>query len=119
MAGNCEYLNAADQRLDMENTEGTAAMVLKMMLFEQDTAVVLGREQQRMEEEVEAVQQQVEVMGAILEEMERCQSGASASTLPEKELVYRHLKAQYPQEYRLYNLADAALSQVANTLHWS
>eukprot|EP00884_Botryococcus_braunii_P021802 jgi/Botrbrau1/8305/Bobra.0251s0031.1 len=79
---------------------------------EKDTAVVLGREQQRMDEEVEAVQQQAEVMGAILEEMERCQSGASASTLPEKELVYRRLKAQYPQEYQLYNLADAALSQV-------
>jgi tuftelin-interacting protein 11 len=81
-------------------------------LDEQDTAVVLGREQQRMEEEVEAAQHQVEVIGEILSEMERCQSGASASGLPEKELVYRRLKAQFPEEYLLYNLADAALSQV-------
>lgn len=86
------------------------------LLPEQDTAVILGREQQRMEEEVEAAQQQVEAVAAILEELERCQSGASASTLPEKEAVYQRLKARYPEEYVLYNLADAALAQVRFTL---
>jgi tuftelin-interacting protein 11 len=76
--------------------------------------VVLGREQQRMEEEVEAVQQQVEHAAAILEEVQRCQSGAAASSLDEKEQVYRRLKARYREEYILYNLADAALAQVAS-----
>lgn len=98
--------------VDVDFRGRAVARLLNVILCEQDTAVVLGREQQRLEEEVEAVQNQVEVIGAILEEMERCQSGASASTLHEKELVYRRLKAQYPQEYLLYNLADAALSQV-------
>lgn len=74
--------------------------------------MILGREQQRMEEEVEIAQQQVEAIAAILEELERCQSGASVSTLPEKEAVYQRLKARYPEEYVLYHLADAALAQV-------
>jgi hypothetical protein len=65
-----------------------------------------------MEEEVEAVRQQVEHAALILEEVKRCQSGAAASSLADKEQVYCSLKARYREEYILYNLADAALSQV-------
>jgi hypothetical protein len=78
---------------------------------EKDTAVILGKEQARLEDEAAAAAAAAERLEGVLAAVARAHSeeGLELADLAE---VYRTLRGQYREEYVMYNLAAAALAQV-------
>ena len=81
----------------------------------QDTAVILGREQQRLTEEVSVIESQEERLQYIHGQIAACQTSAS---LDEMAQTYHSLLRTCKEEYILYNIAAAALSQVGKHSIW-
>lgn len=77
---------------------------------EKDTAVILGKERERLEEEAAAAAAAAERLEAVLGAVARAADAGLG--LGEVEDVYRGLRGQYREEYVMYNLAAAALAQV-------
>jgi hypothetical protein len=77
---------------------------------EKDTAVILGKERERLEEEAAAAAAAAERLEAVLGAVARAADASLA--LDEVEEVYRGLRGHYREEYVMYNLAAAALAQV-------
>ena len=82
----------------------------------QDTAVILGREAQRLAAEAETARGQAERIGAVLERVSQAQAADAAASLADLQQLYEQLRADYPEEYLMYNLPAIALTQVANPL---
>ncbi|KAK9819736.1 hypothetical protein WJX72_001760 [[Myrmecia] bisecta] len=99
-------------RLLVDLAEADIQRIDGKLRHEKDTAVILGREQARLEQEAAAVQQQVERVTTVLQQVERCQSADSRVSLSELEQAYRTLARDYREEYIMYNLAGAAYAQV-------
>ena len=78
---------------------------------EKDTAVILGREQTRLQSEVEAAAAQVQRLNQILQTVSQCQSADTSVTITDIEQVYSRLKHNHREEYYMYNLPAAALAQ--------
>ncbi|PRW56706.1 septin and tuftelin-interacting 1-like protein 1 [Chlorella sorokiniana] len=76
---------------------------------EKDTAVILGKEQERLKEEAEMAAAAADRMEQVLAAVGRAQ--AEPLSLQEVEQVYRDLRASYREEYVMYNLAAAGLAQ--------
>jgi tuftelin-interacting protein 11 len=84
----------------------------------QDTAVILGREQARLQEEVEVARRQVAQAAHVLQEVSRCQATDAHLSLADVARTYSALRSGYREEYLMYNLAAAALSQVRARVMW-
>ena len=80
----------------------------------QDTAVILGREAQRLAAEAETARAQAERIGAVLERVSQAQAADASASLADLQQLYEQLRADYPEEYLMYNLPAIALTQVAN-----
>ena len=85
---------------------------MRAALPAQDTAVILGREQARLQEEVEVARRQVAQASHVLQEVSRCQATDARLSLADIGRTYAALRSGYWEEYLMYNLAAAALSQV-------
>lgn len=100
-----------NMRLLVDVAEADIQRIDGKLRHEKDTAVILGREQARLQGEVEAAAQQVHSLNQILQTVSQCQSSDASITITDVERVYRKLKQQHREEYYMYNLAAAALAQ--------
>ncbi|GAB4821104.1 hypothetical protein N2152v2_008150 [Parachlorella kessleri] len=136
---NLEHLNVQDERGDgsgavpmpelqhnlrllVDLAEADIQRLDAKLRHEKDTAVILGKEQERLQEEVRLQQEAVDRMGFVLEAVSKAQ--AAHMSLEELEGTYHELRAAHREEYTMYNLAAAALAQVLPRLglllqHWS
>ncbi|KAI7842892.1 hypothetical protein COHA_003404 [Chlorella ohadii] len=76
---------------------------------EKDTAVILGKEQERLKEEADMAAAAAQRMEQVLAAVGRAQS--EPLSLEEVEQAYRELRASFREEYVMYNLAAAGLAQ--------
>lgn len=100
-----------NMRLLVDVAEADIQRIDGKLRREKDTAVILGREQTRLQEEVTTASQQVQRLNQILQTVSQCQSSDAAITIADVESVYARLKTQHREEYYMYNLAAAALAQ--------
>lgn len=114
-----------NMRLLVDVAEADIQCIDGKLRHEKDTAVILGREQARLQEEVKAAAQQVHSLNQILQTVRQCQSSDASVTITitDVEQVYSRLKQQHREEYYMYNLAAAALAQASPRLtqllmHW-
>lgn len=101
-----------NMRLLLDVAEADIQRIDGKLRHEKDTAVILGREQTRLQDEVTAAQEQVQRLNQILETVSQCQSSDSAYSIADVEAIYTALKSRHREEYFMYNLAAAALAQV-------
>lgn len=100
-----------NMRLLVDVAEADIQRIDGKLRHEKDTAVILGREQTRLQQEVAAAGQQVQRLNQILQIVSQCQSSDASITIADVEAVYARLKANHREEYYMYNLAAAALAQ--------
>ena len=100
-----------NMRLLVDVAEADIQRIDGKLRHEKDTAVILGREQTRLQEEVELVAAQVQRLNQILQTVNQCQSADASVTITDVEQVYSRLKHKHREEYYMYNLAAAALAQ--------
>ena len=136
---NLEHLNAEQQedtgdmtpmpelqhnmRLLVDVAEADIQRIDGKLRHEKDTAVILGREQTRLQSEVQAAAQHVQRLNQILQNVSKCQSSDASITISDIEQVYSRLKQKHREDFYMYNLAAAALAQVLPRLthlllHW-
>ncbi|CAL8461887.1 g1418 [Coccomyxa elongata] len=125
---NLEHLNVVDEaaagdlvpmpelqhnlRLLVDLAEADIQRIDGKLRQEKDTAVILGREQRRLQEEVEVARRQVAQAAHVLQEVSRCQGADARLSLGDLARTYSELQSAYREEYVMYNLAAAALAQV-------
>ena len=78
----------------------------------QDTAVVLGRQQERLEAEVSRLDAQEARLAVIVDQVQACQAAPAATPLEQLCSAYDGLLREAPEEYVLYGISAAALAQV-------
>ena len=100
-----------NMRLLVDVAEADIQRIDGKLRHEKDTAVILGREQTRLQGEVEAAAQQEQSLNQILQTVSQCQSSDASITITDVEQVYTRLKQRHREEYYMYNLAAAALAQ--------
>ena len=83
----------------------------------QDTAVILGREAERLAGEAVMAKRQVDRLGLVLQQVKQCQSADASTTLGDLHVVYQDLHASFPEEFIMHNLAAVALVQVCILAH--
>lgn len=105
-----------NMRLLVDVAEADIQRIDGKLRHEKDTAVILGREQARLQGEVEAAAHQVHSLNQILQTVRQCQSSDASITITDVEQVYSRLKQQHREEYYMYNLAAAALAQASPRL---
>ena len=100
-----------NMRLLVDVAEADIQRIDGKLRHEKDTAVILGREQTRLQGEVEAAAQQMQSLNQILQIVSQCQSSDASITTADVEQVYSRLRQRHREEYYMYNLAAAALAQ--------
>ena len=100
-----------NMRLLVDVAEADIQRIDGKLRHEKDTAVILGREQKRLQHEVEAVAAQVQRLNQILQTVSQCQSADVSVSITDIEQVYSRLKHNHREEYYMYNLAAAGLAQ--------
>ncbi|KAL4858605.1 Septin and tuftelin-interacting protein 1 [Chlorella vulgaris] len=100
-----------NMRLLVDLAENDIQKLDAKIRHEKDTAVILGKEQARLEEEAAAAAAAAERLEGVLAAVARAHSEAGLE-LGDLAEVYRTLRGQYREEYVMYNLAAAALAQV-------
>ena len=101
-----------NMRLLVDVAEADIRRIDGKLRHEKDTAVILGREQTRLQDEVEAAETQVQRLNQILQTVSQCQSADASITTADIQQIYSKLKQHNREEYYMYNLAAAALAQV-------
>ena len=85
----------------------------------QDTAIILKRESERLAAEKETLDSQVQRAEQVMERISRATNAGAALGLEDLQHTYEDLRANFPEEYVLYNLAAIALTQVCTSfLYW-
>ncbi|EFN58159.1 hypothetical protein CHLNCDRAFT_50559 [Chlorella variabilis] len=98
-----------NMRLLVDLAENDIQRLDAKMRHEKDTAVILGKEQERLEEEARLAAAAAERLEAVLAAVARAAN--EPLSLAELEGVYHEVRGQYREEYVMYNLAAAALAQ--------
>lgn len=73
---------------------------------------MLGREEKRLESELEIRTKEVDRLTALQEGVQRIAQIDARTNLEAVEIGYKQLSSEYEEEYNLYNVASAALGQV-------
>eukprot|EP00803_Ostreobium_quekettii_P005141 evm.model.scf_54.2 EVM.evm.TU.scf_54.2 scf_54:5179-15799(+) len=102
-------------QLLVDMSEAEIRRVDSRLRQKEDTAVMLGRDQARLEEEVRLRKERAVRLASVLEGLEKVQQLDGVVALNAVEKGYRELKENYMEEYELYNVAAVALVQV---LQW-
>ena len=79
----------------------------------QDTAIILKRESERLAAEKEALDSQVGRAEQVMERVSRATNADASTGLEDLQGTYEDLRANFPEEYVMYNLAAIALTQVS------
>lgn len=106
-----------NMRLMVDVAEADIQRIDGKLRHEKDTAVILGREQTRLQTEVELAAAQVQALNQILQTVSQCQSADASVSITDIEQVYSRLKQKHREEYYMYNLAAAALAQACLASH--
>lgn len=73
---------------------------------------MLGREEKRLESELDIRTKEVDRLTALQEGMQHVVQIDAITNLEAVESGYKELMSEYEEEYNLYNVASAALGQV-------
>ena len=74
--------------------------------------MLLGRQQQKLEDEVARLDGQEQRLAVIADRVQACQAAPAATPLGELCSAFADLLASSPEEYVLYGISAAALAQV-------
>lgn len=78
----------------------------------QDTAIILKRESERLAAEKETLDSQVQRAEQVMDHVTRATNADASVGLEDLQHSYEKLRADFPEEYVMYNLAAIALTQV-------
>jgi tuftelin-interacting protein 11 len=95
-------------------TEAQLQKLDARLQHEQDTATILAKEKERLQQELEAHTGSLHRLAELTQAVARCQvqSKSAGLTLDQLHATYSALQANYPVEYQLYQLQLAALPLV-------
>jgi tuftelin-interacting protein 11 len=95
-------------------TEAQLQKLDARLQHEQDTATLLAKEKERLQQELEAHTGSLQRLAELTNAVARCQvqSKSGGLTLDQLHATYSALQANYPVEYQLYQLQLAALPLV-------
>ncbi|GIL44507.1 hypothetical protein Vafri_1959 [Volvox africanus] len=99
-------------RLLVDLAEAAIQKLDAKLRHEQDTATLLAREKQRLEEEDTRQAKACERLAVVTAEVEAVRGLSASTPLGELAEAYGKLRTQYREEYIMYGLSQAALAQV-------
>ena len=78
----------------------------------QDTAVILSREAEQLKLEAATAEERSDRLKLVMERVNQAEQAASNLSLQDLQQIYSGLKADFAEEYVMYDLPAVALTQV-------